>query len=202
MRLRVALWILFFFLTLAVGVHETHADTKTRPITVRDLFQFKRLADPQISPDGKQVAYVVGTVDLEANSSASTIWLVPTTGGAPRQLTTTTKKDRHPRFSPDGRSILFESNRLGDNQLWIIDLAGGEARQLTTIATEASTGIFSPDGKQIAFVSAVYAEFSNKPYAESNAANKNRAEEIAKNPVKAADLHAPLLSALGFVGRG
>ena len=149
------------------------------------MFQFKRLADPQISPDGKLVAYVVGAVDLEANSSSSTIWLAPTGGGAPRQVTTTTKKDRHPRFSPDGRSILFESNRSGENQLWIIDLAGGEARQLTTIATEASTGIFSPDGKLIAFVSAVYPEFSDKPYAESNAANKKQAEEIAKSPVKA-----------------
>ncbi|HEY4308824.1 MAG TPA: S9 family peptidase [Pirellulales bacterium] len=162
-----------------------HAETKPRPISVRDLFQFKRLSDPQISPDGKQVAYVVGTVDLDANSSASTIWLAPIASGTPRQLTTTTKKDRHPRFSPDGRSILFESNRSGDSQLWIIDLAGGEARQLTTIATEASTGIFSPDGKQIAFVSAVYPEFSDKPYVESNAANKKRAEENAKNPVKA-----------------
>ena len=103
----------------------------------------------------------------------------------PRQLTTTTKKDRHPRFSPDGRRILFESNRSGENQLWLIDLSGGEARQLTTIASEASTGIWSPDGKQIAFVSAVYPEYSDKPYAESNAANKKRAEEISKSPVKA-----------------
>ncbi len=185
MRIRVAPWLVFVSVTLALGIHDLHAETKTSPITVRDLFQFKRLADPQISPDGKLVAYVVGTVDLDANSSASTLWLAPNAGGAPRQLTTTTKKDRHPRFSPDGRSILFESNRSGENQLWIIDLAGGEARQLTTIATEASTGIFSPDGKQIAFVSAVYPEFSHKPYAESNAANKKRAEEITKNPVKA-----------------
>lgn len=161
------------------------ADPKTRPISVEDLFKFKRVADPQMSPDGKLVAYVVTTIDLGANSSSSTIWLAPTDGAAPRQLTTTAKKDRHPRFSPDGRRILFESNRSGENQLWVIELAGGEARQLTTITSEASTGIWSPDGKQISFVSAVYPEFSDKPYAESNAANKKRAEEISKNPVKA-----------------
>ena len=156
------------------------AAAKTRPLAVQDLFQFKRVSDPQVSPDGKWIVYVLGSVDLAANSSSSTLWLAPTAGGAPRQLTTTTKKDRHPRFSPDSRQILFESNRSGDNQLWVIDLAGGEARQLTSIATEAATGVWSPDGKLVAFVSAVYPEFSEKPYAESNAANKKRAEEIAK----------------------
>jgi len=161
------------------------AEAKTRPITVKDLFQFKRVSDPQVSPDGKWIVYVVAAVDLNANSSSSTLWLVPTAGGPPRQLTTTTKKDRHPRFSPDSGQILFEAHRSGENPLWVIDLSGGEARQLTTIATEAATGVWSPDGKLIAFVSAVYPEYSDKPYAESNAANKKRAEEIAKNPVKA-----------------
>src|SRR5438105_3733063 len=51
-----------------------------RPINIDDLFRFKRVADPQISPDGKRVAYVVGTVDLEANRSTSDIWLLSTSG--------------------------------------------------------------------------------------------------------------------------
>ncbi|MCS6852356.1 MAG: S9 family peptidase [Gemmataceae bacterium] len=156
-----------------------------RPMTLDDLFRFQRLSDPQLSPDGRWVAYVVTTVDLAGNSMSSCIWLVPTDGGEPRQLTNTTKKDRHPRWSPDGRSILFESNRSGDNQLWIIDIDGGEARQVTNIATEASNGIWSPDGRWIAFVSAVWPEFSHRPYAESNAANKKKKEEIDSNPVKA-----------------
>src|SRR5262249_4921718 len=95
------------------------------------------------------------------------------------------KKDRHPRWSPDGRFLLFESNRSGANQLWVIDTTGGEARQLTTIATEASTGLWSRDGKQIAFVSAVYPEYSARPFKESNALNQKRLEAIEKNPVKA-----------------
>jgi dipeptidyl aminopeptidase/acylaminoacyl peptidase len=161
------------------------AEVKTRSITIEDLFKFKRISDPQMSPDGKLVAYVVTTVDLAANSTSSTIWLAPTGVGMPQQLTNTTRKDRHPRFDPHSRRILFESNRSGDNQLWMIDLAGGEARQITTIASEASTGIWSPDGKWIAFVSAVYPEFSDKPFAESDAANRRRAEEIARSPVKA-----------------
>src|SRR5712692_4070710 len=125
-----------------------------RPMTVDDLFRFQRVSDPQISPNGKTVAYVVGTVDLSGNKTSSSIWLTAAgKQGEPRQLTNPTKKDSHPRWSPDGRRILFESNRSGDNQLWVIDVSGGEARQLTTISTEAGTGLWSPDGKSIAFVS-------------------------------------------------
>lgn len=158
-----------------------------RPMTIDDLLSFKRCADPQISPDGRWLVYVVTTItDASSNKSQSNLWLTPTDGSQPpRQLTTTEKKDRHPRWSPDGRWILFESNRSGDNQLWVISVEGGEARQLTQVATEATTAIWSRDGRQIAFVSAVYPEFSEKPFAESNAANKKRNEEKEKSVVKA-----------------
>jgi dipeptidyl aminopeptidase/acylaminoacyl peptidase len=157
-----------------------------RPMSIDDLFRFKRVSDPQISPDGRLVAYVVTTVNLAGNSSSSNIWLAPTTkNGNPRPLTNTTKKDSHPRWSPDGKKILFQSTRSGDSQLWVIDVNGGEARQLTTIASEASTGLWSPDGKWVAFVSAVYPDYSDKPYKESNSLNKKRKEEAEKNPVKA-----------------
>jgi dipeptidyl aminopeptidase/acylaminoacyl peptidase len=156
-----------------------------RPMTVDDLFRFRRVADPQISPDGKTVVYVVTAVDLAGNKTSSNLWLASNNGGGRRQLTTAPKKDRHPRWSPDGKQILFESDRSGSNQLWVIDIDGGEARQLTTISTEASTGIWSPDGKRIAFVSTVYPEYSEKPYRESDALNKKRKEEAEKNPVKA-----------------
>src|SRR5579862_7622851 len=158
-----------------------------RPMKVDDLFAFKRVSDPQVSPDGKHVVYVVGSVDLAANKSSSALWLAATDGKtAPRQLTNAAgKKDSHPRWSPDGKKILFDSNRSGDSQLWLIDLSGGEAKQLTTISTEANNGIWSPDGKLIAFVSAVWPEFSDKPFKESDAANKKKKEEIEQNPVKA-----------------
>src|SRR5262249_43839218 len=108
-----------------------------RPMTVEDLFRFKRVSDPQISPDAKQVVYVVGAVDMEKNTVPSSLWVASTDGkGKPRQLTNAPgKNDGHPRWSPDGKRILFASNRSGANQLWIIDLDGGEARQLTRIST-------------------------------------------------------------------
>src|SRR5438876_1050861 len=173
--------VLLLALLMTATATEPARAAGRRPMTIEDLFRFQRVSDPQISPDGKQVAYVVGTVNLEANSIASSIWLVPADGRSkPRQLTNTTKKDRHPRWSPDGKQILFESNRSGDNQLWLIDLSGGEARQLTTVSTEASNALWSRDGKHIAFVSAVYPEYSGKPFKESDALNKKRKEEIEK----------------------
>src|SRR6516225_8465683 len=153
-----------------------------RPMTIDDLLHFKRVSDPQISPDGKHVVYVVGVPDLEKNSIPSSLWIAATDGKSePRQLTNAPgKKDKHPRWSPDGKAILFESNRSGDGQLWIIGLDGGESRQLTNIATESSNGIWSRDGKRIAFVSAVWPEYSDKPYKESNELNKKRKEETEK----------------------
>ncbi len=160
---------------------------KKRPMQVADLFRFKRVGDPQISPDGNKVVYQVGTVDLEANKSSTALWIAATDRKTPpKQLTTPIgKSDKHPRWSPDGKSILFESNRSGSFQLWVIDLDGGEARQLTDISTGANNAIWSPDGKRIAFVSAIYPEFSELPFAESDKKNKEKDEAIEKNPVKA-----------------
>ncbi len=177
---RIAVLVMLLVPTFAL------AGDKVRPIAVEDLFRFKRVADPQISPDGKWVVYVVGDVDLDKNKTTASLWLVSTDKGqAPKQLTSSPKSDRHPRWSPDSKSILFESARMGSNQLWIIDIDGGEPRQLTNLATGASLGTWSRDGKRIAFMSAVLPEYSEKPFKESNALTKKRMDEIDKSPIKA-----------------
>jgi dipeptidyl aminopeptidase/acylaminoacyl peptidase len=157
-----------------------------RPMKLEDLYKFKRVAAPQISPDGKTVAYQLTTVNLETNKSTTAIWIAPADGkGEPKQLTDPKgKRDANPRWSPDGTRILFESNRSGSSQLWVVT-ADGDAKQLTDISTGAATGIWSPDGTHVAFVSAVYPEFSTKPFAESDKLNKEKDEEIEKSPVKA-----------------
>jgi dipeptidyl aminopeptidase/acylaminoacyl peptidase len=175
------IWCLFVCL-LAPAI--VRADK--RPMKFEDLAAFQRVADPQISPDGKHVAYQVTTVDLAGNKTSTNLWVAATDRmSPPRRLTTSTKADRHPRWSPDGSRILFESTRSGDSQLWVIDLGGGEARQLTSISTGASNGIWAPDGKTVAFVSAVYPENSDKPFAEADKLNKERSEKAEKGPVKA-----------------
>ncbi|QDU18810.1 S9 family peptidase [Urbifossiella limnaea] len=158
-----------------------------RPMTVEDLYAFKRVAAPQISPDGKHVAYQVGTVSLEANKSTTALWVATTDGKTPpKQLTDPKgKRDAAPRWSPDGKTILFESTRSGSSQLWTVPAAGGEPKQVTSISTGAATGIWSPDGTHVAFVSSVFPEFSTLPFGESDAKNKAKDEAAEKNPVKA-----------------
>lgn len=177
----------------AVGSLEAQTSSGTgsamakRPMTVEDLFKFQRVGPPQVSLDGKQVVYAVSEItDSKNNKSVSRLWLVPSDGSSPpRQLTNPAGKDSNPRWSPDGTRILFESTRSGSSQLWVIGLNGGEAQQLTKISTDASSGTWAPNGKHIAFVSTVYPEFSTKPFAESDALNKQKAEDIANSPIKA-----------------
>lgn len=158
-----------------------------RPMQVEDLFKFKRVAAPQISPDGKTVAYQIATVSLEENKSTSAIWVAATDGKTPPKALTDPKgkKDSSPRWSPDGKQILFESNRSGASQIWAVPAEGGEPKQITTISTGAESAIWSPDGSHIAFVSAVYPEFSEKSFPESDKLNKAKDDEIEKSPVKA-----------------
>ncbi|VTT97315.1 peptidase s9 : Dipeptidyl aminopeptidase/acylaminoacyl peptidase OS=Singulisphaera acidiphila (strain ATCC BAA-1392 / DSM 18658 / VKM B-2454 / MOB10) GN=Sinac_5836 PE=4 SV=1: PD40: PD40: Peptidase_S9 [Gemmataceae bacterium] len=158
-----------------------------RPMKIEDLYKFKRVAAPQISPDGRRVVYQVGTVDLDANKSTTALWVAATDGKTPpKQLTDPKgKRDAAPRWSPDGTKILFESSRSGSSQLWVVPADGGEPKQLTDISTGASGGQWSPDGTHVAFVSSVFAEFSEKPFAESDKLNKAKDEEIEKSPVKA-----------------
>jgi dipeptidyl aminopeptidase/acylaminoacyl peptidase len=158
-----------------------------RPMTVADLFAFQRVAAPQISPDGKTVVYAVTDVSLEENKSTTALWLASTDGKAPPQQLTDPKgkRDGSPRWSPDGATILFDSNRSGSSQLWTVPAGGGEPKQTTDISTGAGQGIWSPDGTKIAFASAVYSEFSEKPFAESDRLNREKDEAKEKNPVQA-----------------
>ena len=158
-----------------------------RPMTVEDLFKFKRVAAPQIAPDGKAVVYQLTTVSLEENKSTTALYVAATDGKTPPKPLTDPKgkKDTNPRWSPNGKSILFESNRSGESQLWVVAAEGGEPKQVTTISTGAANGIWSPDGTHVAFVSAVFPDFSEKPFAESDKLNKDKADAAAKNPVKA-----------------
>ncbi len=172
------------FVLLCLVFFTADAQTK-RPMQLEDLFRIQRVSDPQLSPDGKTVAYVVAVVDKAANRTNTDIWLVPTAGGEAKQLTNSPRHDRHPRWSPDGSTILFESNRDGSMQIYSINVATGQTRQLTAISTEASGAVWSPTGKQIGFVSAVFPEFSDKPFAEADRLNKEKQESRDNSKMKA-----------------
>src|SRR5260370_38316979 len=116
------------------------------------MITLRRVAEPQVSPDGKWVAYTVATPDQEANRNASNIWVVSTTGGAPMQLTQS-GHDTSPVWSPDGKTLAFLSSRNGDSQVYLLSMEGGEAHALTKLSTGGEIGKWSPDGKTIAFTS-------------------------------------------------
>ncbi|QVL31327.1 S9 family peptidase [Telmatocola sphagniphila] len=158
-----------------------------RPLQIDDLFKLKRVADPQISPDGKYVVYQVTEIlDADKNKKQTHLWLAASDGKTPpRQLTSSGKSDTHPRWSPDGKKILFESSRAGTPQLYVLDLSGGEAVKITDISSGAGNAIWSPDASKIAFMSAVYPEFSELPFTESNKKNQEKSDGIDNNIVKA-----------------
>jgi dipeptidyl aminopeptidase/acylaminoacyl peptidase len=156
-----------------------------RPFTIDDIYKIKAVRDPQISPDGKWVAYVVSVPSLEKNRANTDIWLVPSRGGEARQLTTSDKRDDTPRWSPDGKQLAFISTRGGEPQIYLLDIAGGEARPLTSIHGGADGEVWSPDGKWLAFSASIYPECYSTDYKKLDDCNKKKDEAREKNPVKA-----------------
>src|SRR5213079_3047270 len=124
-----------------------------RAISDSDLFAFRWVASPQISPDGRQAAYVLVTVNAKHDGYETSVWLVATDGASPPRRLTAGPKDGGPRWSPDGTTLAFLRSKDGRQQLHLLPLAGGEARQLTDLAKGASPAAWSPDGKTIAFTS-------------------------------------------------
>ena len=148
------------------------------PLTFDDLIKLHRISSPEVSPDGKWVAYGISTPDMEANRGVSNIWIVSTSGGDAIQLTQS-GKDSAPSWSPDGKTLAFLSGRDGTSQVYVISMEGGEAKKLTTLSTGADLFKWSPDGKSIAFTSGVYVD------CKDDACNKQRDEEKEKSKVKA-----------------
>ena len=126
-----------------------HAAT---PLTPDDLWDLHLPLEMRLSPDGRYIALVIERADRDANERMAAIWLVPTRGGEPRQLTSGTARDTSPRWSPDSAHLAFVSTRAdGVAQVWMIALDGGEARQLTRMPRGARAPFWSPDGAWIGF---------------------------------------------------
>src|SRR5262245_47525090 len=106
------------------------------PFTVHDMLAMDRISDPQVSPDGKWVAYGVRTTDLDANKGRTDVWVSAVDGSSARQLTAHDAADFGARWMPDGRSLVFLSTRSGSAQVWRISLDGGEAVQLTKLPVD------------------------------------------------------------------
>jgi dipeptidyl aminopeptidase/acylaminoacyl peptidase len=175
----------FLVASLALAATAFAQASQKRPFTFEDMMALKRVGAPVPSPDGKWVVFDCEDVDLEATTKISHLWIVPASGGESRRLNPTPNHEERPRFSPDGKRLIWTSKATDPTQIWMCDFEPesgqlvGKAHQVTSISTGADSGIWSPDGKNIVFVSAVY------PDCKDDACNKQRDEELKKSKVKA-----------------
>jgi len=117
-----------------------------RAITFEDYIALKAVSDPQLSPDGKWVAYTVSTPSLQDNRNVSRVWVAEVATGKTRQVTNGPGSDRQPRWSPDGKTLAFISTREGGAQVWVMPIAGGDARKVSSLADGASDPLWLPGG--------------------------------------------------------
>jgi dipeptidyl aminopeptidase/acylaminoacyl peptidase len=166
---------------------QTPSPPQKHPFTFEDMMALKRVGAPVPSPDGKWVVFDCVDVDLAANTKISHLWIVPASGpaAAGRRLNPMPNHEERPRFSPDGRRLIWTSKATDPTQIWMCDFNSesgtlvGKPHQVTNISTGADGAIWSPDGKNLVFVSAVY------PDCKDDACNKQRDEELKKSKVKA-----------------
>jgi dipeptidyl aminopeptidase/acylaminoacyl peptidase len=146
-----------------------------RPLTPDDIFAFKTVSDPQVSPDGAWIAYTVSQMDQKKDASDTDIYMVPVSGGDPIRLTASDKAETTPRWSPDNRFLAFLSGRDGGkSQVWLLDRRGGEAVVLTDLKGGVSSYEWSPDSTRLAIVS---------PDPDPDAEEREKNKDAAPRPI-------------------
>jgi len=127
------------------------AKSKKRGVQPQDFYLLRTVSDPQVSPDGRLVAYVLTSADRDADEMQTSVYVAPLDGRSAARRFTQGKKDHSPRWSPDGRRLAFVSDRGEKNQLFVAPLDGGEPRQITKAKFGCGSPAWSPDGKLVAY---------------------------------------------------
>ncbi|QVL33724.1 S9 family peptidase [Telmatocola sphagniphila] len=161
------LGILCFLLqTPSKAGDENPGDEIFRPL---DVFRLEYASDPQISPDGKQVVYVRNFLDIMKDKRRSNLWIVNSDGTDPRPLTSGTQNDFSPRWSANGKKLLYISSSSGTPQIHCRWMDSGQTAKLTNLTSAPANAVWSPDGEWIAFAMTVpekseaFAEMPEKP---------------------------------------
>jgi dipeptidyl aminopeptidase/acylaminoacyl peptidase len=122
-----------------------------RTLVPDDFYRVQDVSDPQVSPDGAWVAYVVTSNDRGADEARSAVWMVSWDGSQHLPLTAAAEGTEKPRWSPDGRYLAFMATPAGSEkaQIMLLDRRGGNARQLTSVAGDIGVYAWAPDGKRL-----------------------------------------------------
>ncbi len=129
-----------------------NSDRRTVPLTAERVHRRWDLDELLFSPDGQKLVFTVSGPG-EGIAIRRNIWMLDVQTRDLRQYTRSSKTDRHPRWSPDGKLLAFLSNRLGRSEIFLLPMAGGEPEQLTESAAGVTSFEWSPDGRRIAYIS-------------------------------------------------
>src|ERR1044072_3934066 len=171
---RFVIVISVFVLALAC-LPNSIASAQSRRYTVEDLLRARRVGDPQVSPNGKRIAFTIGDLNWEANRVVPQIFVMQIDGSNIKQLTNGTSSSSFPRWSPDGKRIAYYTS----GQIWTMEDDGDDKDQVTKGSANGAAPVWSPDGKWIAFASDVY------PDCADEACNQKKDEAAEKSKVKA-----------------
>jgi len=132
------------------------------PVSALDLYKLEQPLDPQLSPDGSQVAVLRQIRDIQKDKAVNELWLVATATGERRLLVGADRSPNTARWSPNGKSIAFIGTEGTKAQLFVVSVADGRARLITSGAQQPTSLSWSPDSTSLAFVSLV--EEKPKPF--------------------------------------
>ena len=155
--LNIALRVLVFALVTVSALPPALAapTSERRLLTAEDINAVREVSDPQLSPDGQWVAYVVSEADRAKDKQRSHVWMASWDGKQQVQLTYSEDSEHTPRFSPDGKYVAFLTARGEDEppeQVWLLDRAGGEAKPLSGFNGDVVDFQWSPDSKKLALI--------------------------------------------------
>ncbi len=134
------------------------APNDDRLFLARDIFGLETADDPQVSPDGKQIAYVRLSYDIMTDRPRASLWVVATDGSGQRPLYADANNHRSPRWSPDGKRLAFISTAAGAPQLFVRWMDTGQTALLSNLTESPGDLTWSPDGKSLAFTQLVPGE--------------------------------------------
>ena len=178
----------FAFLVVIVA---PNSFAQKRNITEKDLWDFVWVGDPEVSPDGSRVAFVRVTVNEKKEGYSTSIWAVSTSGTEEPHQLTKGEHDSSPRWSPDGKYLVFlrateKDGKPESPQLSMLPMSGGDSFSFTELPKGANNPVWSPDGKSIAFTSETNAEDLAKQEAKKKKESASAKTSPSQAPSQAA----------------